>query len=82
MLQAIQTKFLPATNSRGERIKATCKAASITINWPYGLDNDECFEAAAKSLMNKLGWSEFFRIAAGGVLPNGDYAFTLVPVKK
>jgi hypothetical protein len=82
MYQAIQTKYLPATNTRGDRIKATCQAGSVTINWPYGLDNEEAFKSAAQALMDKLDWSELSKIAAGGQLPNGDYAFTIVPAKK
>jgi hypothetical protein len=76
-MQAIQTKYLPATNTRGNRIKATCATWSITIDWPYGLDNDECFERAAKALMQKLDWHRLYQIAAGGQLPNGDYVFVL-----
>ena len=82
MYQAIQTKYLPATNHRGNRIKANCKAGSITIDWPYGLDTDECHESAAKALMDKLDWHRLYQIAAGGQLPNGDYAFVLAPAKK
>ena len=32
-MQAIQTKYLSATNTRGSRIKATCDRGSVTI--PY-----------------------------------------------
>ena len=77
MLQAIQTKYLPATNTCGNRIKATCATWSITIDWSYDLDTDECHERAAKALMDRLDWNRLYQIAAGGQLPNGDYAFVL-----
>lgn len=52
-MQAIETKYLGPTNTRGSRIKATCEAGSITI--PYGNGNtEECHIEAAKALCNKL----------------------------
>jgi len=33
-MQAILTKYLPATNFRGSRIKAQCDRGSITIPYP------------------------------------------------
>ena len=33
--QSITTKYLPPTNSRGSRIKATCEAGSVTIPYAY-----------------------------------------------
>ena len=34
-MQAIVTKFLPATDCRGARIKAACERGTITIPYPY-----------------------------------------------
>jgi hypothetical protein len=54
--QAITTKFLGATNSRGSRIKATCEAGSITLSWEYALGVEGNHDAAARALIKKLGW--------------------------
>jgi len=53
-MQAIQTKYIGATNSRGSRIKATCDAGTITIPYPRELSGDECHRAAAKALCDKI----------------------------
>lgn len=53
-MQAIQTKYLPATNFRGSRIKATCDRGSITISYPDELSGDACHIAAADALIAKF----------------------------
>ena len=47
-MQAIQTKYLPATNTRGSRIKATCDRGSITIPYPRELSGDEVHREAVR----------------------------------
>ena len=75
-MQAIQTKYLCPTNSRGARIKATCAAGSITISYPYELSGQAVHRKAAEALVNKLGWNEpYYGSLLGGCLPNGDYCF-------
>lgn len=32
-MQAIQTRYLPATNTKPARIKATCSRGSVTLSW-------------------------------------------------
>lgn len=39
-MQAIKTKYLPATNTKPSRIKAECEAGSITISYDYRLNSD------------------------------------------
>ena len=39
-MQFITTKYLPATNHKGSRIKATCERGSITISFSDEADND------------------------------------------
>jgi hypothetical protein len=56
-MQAIKTKYLPATNFKGSRIKASCEAGSITIPYPYELSGDKVHIFAATELCNKLGWN-------------------------
>ena len=75
-MQAIQTKFLPCTNTKGSRIKAFCAAGSLTISYPHELSGQACHRKAAEALAVKLGWGDaIYRELLGGCLPNGDYAF-------
>lgn len=53
-MQAIVTKFLPATNIRGSRIKASCERGSITISYPDELSGDACHRAAVDALIAKF----------------------------
>jgi hypothetical protein len=85
-MQSIRTKYLPATNSRGSRIKATCERGSVTIPYPHELSGDEVHRLAAKTLVfrfmdedkEKYGtphasnpWGREF---VTGCLPDGSYA--------
>jgi hypothetical protein len=75
-MQAIQTRYLGPTNSRGSRIKAWCAAGSVTIGYPHELSDDAVHRAAAKKLVEKLDWSEaLYGALLGGTLPNGDMCF-------
>jgi len=53
-MQAIITKYLPATNTRGSRIKASCERGSITIDYPHELSGDAVHIAAADALVAKF----------------------------
>lgn len=59
MKQAITTKFLGPTNTRGARVKAfACKARpSITIPWEHALSSEENHRFAAQLLADKLNWT-------------------------
>lgn len=74
-MQAIITKYFGPTNSRGSRIKATCSAGSVTIDYPHELSGMDCHAKAAYALLAKLQWG--YKLM-GGQLPSGDYAFVLV----
>ncbi len=56
-MQAITIKYLPATNSKGSRFKATAAAGSITLGYDHGLDTEGNVKAAATALLAKLGWT-------------------------
>lgn len=71
-MQAIQTKYLGATNNRGSRIKATAGAGSVTIPYPHELSDHAVHRVAAQALADKFGWKGEL---LGGTLPNGDHAF-------
>lgn len=57
MRQTITTAFLPPTNHRPSRIKATAEAGSVTLSWDHGKSTDANHIAALEALLSKLGWS-------------------------
>ncbi|MGP1664345.1 MAG: hypothetical protein ACTS5I_00215 [Rhodanobacter sp.] len=69
-LQAIQTRYLGPTNTRGSRVKAVCDAGSLIQSWNYSLDGPGNHRAVALALQAKLGWSEW--ALETGCLPGGD----------
>jgi hypothetical protein len=73
-MQAILTRYLGPTNTRGSRIKASCAAGSITIGYPHELSGQAVYRKAAEALVAKLGWDEIASLL-GGCLPTGDYCF-------
>lgn len=82
MPQAIVTRYLPPTNSKGSRIAARCDAKRIVIAWPYEYDAPKAHEAAATELRRVLGWEGEW---IGGCLPRecvDSYAFVLVEGKQ
>ena len=52
-MQAILTYYIPATNTRGCRLKAICDRGSITIPYPDGA-GDEAHIKAADALVAKF----------------------------
>lgn len=58
MFQAIQTKFIPCTNSRQSRVKAWAEAGSIVLSWDDALNVEENHARAANALCAKLGWND------------------------
>jgi hypothetical protein len=72
VLQAITTKFIGPTNTKGSRIKATCQAASLTVNSDYALSIEQNHAAAAKALADKMGWrGDWYQ----GGIPGSGFAF-------
>lgn len=68
MSQAITTKYLPATNNRCSRIKATCDAGSLTISYPHELSGQAVHRKAAEALAAKC-WPAKTGKLLGGSLP-------------
>lgn len=55
-MKAIETKYLPCTNSRGSRIKAYAEGgASLTVSYDHGAHNPHA--DAAVALARKMGWT-------------------------
>jgi hypothetical protein len=59
MIQAITTKFIGATNSRGSRIKATCEGGSATVGYRHDLSTIDAHKEAFVALVKKLGWKDY-----------------------
>ena len=69
MPKAIQTKYLPATDTKGSRIKAfDCDKNSVTIGYDSALNSENAHKKAALALMKKMGWSGEIK---GGWLKKG-----------
>ena len=85
--QAIETRYLGPTNTRGGRIKAECWAGSLTIPYPHELNTDEAHKAAAMALAARCAkhaeqhggssiWSEG-KWTQGGNAKGTGYVFTV-----
>jgi hypothetical protein len=74
--QAIETKYLRATNYRGSRIKATALAGSVTMPYDNALNAEDNHRAAALLLQTKYGWQGTF--AQGGNAKGNGYVFVNV----
>lgn len=74
-MQAITTKFLPATNHQGSRILAKCQAKRITVPWDHALDEQANHEAAARQLATKLGWLSYGQWIGGALPDDSGYAY-------
>ena len=74
--QAIETKYIKATNVTGSRIKATALGGSVTIGYDHALNSDGAHKAAADALIAKLGWTGTF--AQGGNAKGNGYVFVNV----
>lgn len=88
-MQAIITKYLPPSNVRGARIKASCERGSVTIGYPHELSGDKCHVAAADALIAKFikedaenygthvnPWS---KPRVCGQIPSGEYVHVFIP---
>jgi hypothetical protein len=90
IMQAIHSKYLPATNNRGSRIKATCERGSVTIPYPHELSGDEVHRESVRQLVAKFcaedlatygtpiesnPWNRPF---ATGCLPGGTFAHVFI----
>ena len=80
-MQAIESKFLSVTDAQDNRIKATARAGSITIDWCDDLHIEDNHKVAALALCKKFNW-DWENNIVGGCLPNGNYCFVKKEVKE
>lgn len=89
-MQAIITKFIPATNYRPSRYKATCQRGSITVSAACELNNEENHEMARNLLCHEFASQDtikyggtlmanpWMRKMVCGQLPDGSYAHVFI----
>ncbi len=53
-MQAIITKYLPATNTKSSRVKATCARGSLVVSYPHDLSGDAIHDYAAAMLISRF----------------------------
>ena len=57
-MKAIETKYLPCTNTRGSCIKAWAAGVkSLSIPYPHELRGSAVHAAAAVALCRRMGWT-------------------------
>lgn len=54
-MNAIQTRFLGPTNTRGARVVAACEGKRATVSFNYE-STEAAHDEAARNLVSKLGW--------------------------
>jgi len=74
LTQAIVTKHLPCTPTKGRRIKATAVAGSVTIPYNDDIGIHENHHFAAKQLQAKFGWEDEL---TGGMLSTGEHVWVM-----
>ena len=80
-MQAIRTRYIGPTNSRGSRIQAKCEAKTIYVSYDHALNIDENHDAARQALVEAMGWdSSFYAPMVSGVF-DGDHYHVFSPKK-
>jgi hypothetical protein len=74
--QAIETKYIKATNVTGGRIKATAWAGSVTLPYDHELSVEKNHKKAVFALLLKLRWNG--KYAQGGNAKGDGYYFVNV----
>ena len=55
-MQAIETKWISPTNTKGSRIRAKCQGGSVMVSWDHSLGITGNHVYAALKLIEKMGW--------------------------
>ncbi len=91
-MQAIQSRYLPATNTKPSRIKAWCERGSLTLPYPHEYDTSAAHNFVARELLLKfvnedakrptnptpINHNPWAKPFSSGRLPNGDYAHVFI----
>lgn len=76
MYQAITTKYLASTNTRGTRVKATAQAGSVTVGWDHNFSEAKNYHLVAEKLARSKGWRGVWFYAT---MANQDRVYVWVP---
>lgn len=79
MRQAITTKYVGPTDTRGSRVIASCDAKRIIVSWSHLMNVDDNHIAAARKLASELGWSGAWH---GGSTKGSGFCFVWQDTKQ
>jgi len=75
-MKAIMTKYIPATGTKGSRIKAyDGDGNQVTIPYPSEKDGAACYAEAAVNLCQKMGWTYGGALVSGGIKDGCVFVF-------
>jgi hypothetical protein len=74
--QAITTKYIGPSNTKGSRVKAYAAAGTITIDYDDSLNSEQAHAKAARALADKFGWIGHYY--QGGLPDDRGYCFVCV----
>ena len=73
-MQAIRTRYIGPTNTRGSRIQAKCEAKTIYVSYDHALNTAENHMAACRKLADSLEWGKGpYNTMHGGSFGNDTY---------
>lgn len=79
-MQAIETRYIAATNRKQARIRARAQAGEIIITYPHEApDTERAHLTAAIALCRKMGWDDVTLVT--GAVPSNTkgYVFCQIP---
>lgn len=89
-MRTIKTKFLPVTNYRGARIKASLvedrlagqKPLTVTDPYPYNKSGEDCHRPSAENLLSMLkkkwdGWERSATLGDAHYIGKGEWIFVI-----
>lgn len=74
-MKAIQSKYLPASETKNARVKAWVENNRVILSWDSGSEVVDNHGAAVKALVIEMKWSGHL---VGGTLPDESMAWVFV----
>lgn len=87
LFQAVRTKYIPPTNHRGSRIKASCQSMTLTLEWEDGMGVEDnhvkaCDELCRRMMEKSRGGGIWKDKRACGQLPDGSCVHAFITEEK